>query len=68
MRRLPPLRLFAKVTGKQFNQAALHFRDSYLKHAYGYRTSTFVDWPQTELEEINGDLLEADFWPRIISA
>jgi len=24
--------------------------------------STIVDWPETLLEEINGDLLEADYW------
>jgi hypothetical protein len=24
-----------------------------------------LDYPQTGLEEINGDLLEADFWPRM---
>ena len=29
--------------------------------------SLFTDWPETGLEEINGDLREADFWPGIIS-
>jgi len=29
-------------------------------------TITFVDWPETGLEEINGDLPEEDFWPETI--
>src|SRR5438309_11556345 len=27
----------------------------------------FVDWPETGLEEINGDFLETDFWPGTVS-
>jgi hypothetical protein len=26
--------------------------------------STSIDWPETGLEEINSDVLEADFWTR----
>jgi len=29
--------------------------------------SKFIDWPETGFEEINGDVLEADFWPGITS-
>jgi len=29
--------------------------------------SKFIDWPETGFEEINVDVLEADFWPGITS-
>jgi hypothetical protein len=31
------------------------------------KRSLFTGWPETGLEEIDGDLLEEDFWLEIIS-